>query len=613
MKNRVPVLCASPVIVGLLAAVVACDARPKTATEPVAARSHSGAALAVLDLSKGVPEKETPSILDVSHRGTFDELVRVIDGLSRDPNTGGVFVRFGGTSFGIARAMEIGEGLEVLRKANKPVICHAEELTNSTFYAAARGCSKIILSPAGELETIGLAAQLIYAHKLLAEELRLSVDILQVGKFKGAEEPLTRDGPSDEARASLQGVLVDLRARWREGIAAGRGHDEAADAVEDGPYSAGRAKEVGLIDEIAYLDEAREEARKEAGALHDDVRFGGGNDESGAADEIGDMVRLLAGEKGGGAPVALVRATGSISMASSGGMFGGSSGITAKELERTLARLEKDDDVRAVVLRIDSPGGSALASDLIWHRLMKLREKKPLVVSVGDMAASGGYYMACTGTVIFAEPTSIVGSIGVVGGKVAAEHTLEMIGVHAETFAANTKNPNAAARAAYLSPLIAWDDDTRTRVFQTMTSIYDLFLARIAEGRKTTADKIAPNAEGRIFSGTEGKARGLVDELGGLGAAIARARVLANLPADARVEAIAPSRNVLESLGAAGSSDSDGEESASATAPLGREVPRLVELVVQAAPDVGPFLQSLLPLASGEHALTAVPFALVVR
>ena len=276
-------------------------------------------------------------------------------------------------------------------------------------------------------------------------------------------------------------------------------------------------------------------------------------------------------------------------------------------------RFEKDDDVRAVVLRIDSPGGSALASDLIWHRLMKLREKKPLVVSVGDMAASGGYYMACTGTVIFAEPTSIVGSIGVVGGKVAAEHTLEMIGVHAETFAANTKNPNAAARAAYLSPLIAWDDDTRTRVFQTMTSFYDLFLARIAEGRKTTADKIAPNAEGRIFSGTEGKARGLVDELGGLGAAIARARVLANLPADARVEAIAPSRNVLESLGAGGSRDSDGEESASATAPLGREVPRLVELVVQAAPDVGPFLQSLLPLASGEHALTAVPFALVVR
>ena len=142
MKNRVPVLCASPVIVGLLAAVVACDARPKTATEPVAARSHSGAALAVLDLSKGVPEKETPSILDVSHRGTFDELVRVIDGLSRDPNTGGVFVRFGGTSFGIARAMEIGEGLEVLRKAadNGAGVLLVEQRAREALAIADRAC-----------------------------------------------------------------------------------------------------------------------------------------------------------------------------------------------------------------------------------------------------------------------------------------------------------------------------------------------------------------------------------------------------------------------------------------------------------------------------------------
>ena len=588
----------------------ACDARPKTTSEPGTPRSRSGGSLVVIDLSKGVPEKDTSSILSVTHQGTFDELVHLFDVLGRDKNAKGVFVRFGSAEFGIARAMEIGEGLEAIRKT-KPVICHAEGLGNSTYYAAARGCSKILVSPAGDLETVGIAAQLLYAHKLLALQLRLSVDILQVGKFKGAEEPLTRDRPSDEARASLQGVLIDLRARWLEGIVTGRGHPEAQDAVEDGPYSAKRAREVGLIDDVAYADDAREAARKDVGAVRDDVRFGPGNDESDATDELGDLVRTLSGgQKGSGAPVALVRATGSITMSRGGGLLGGSSGITAKEMERTLRALETDEDVRAVVLRIDSPGGSALASDLIWHRLMKLREKKPLVVSVGDMAASGGYYMACTGTVIFAEPTSIVGSIGVVGGKIAAENTLEMIGVHAETFPANVKNPKAAARAGYLSPLIEWDDDTRARVQESMTNVYELFLARIAEGRKTTPDKVAPHAEGRIFSGTEGKTRGLVDELGGLGAAIARARALANLPADARVEAISPSRNLLESIGAGGSSG-DGEAGENAGASLAQ--PHVADLVAQIAPDLVPFVQSLLPLASGERTLAALPYAIVIR
>ncbi len=589
--------------------LAACDARPKTATQPGASRPHSGSALAVIDLSRGVPEKDTSSILSVSHQGTFDELVHALDALGRDKNATGVFVRFGSTQFGVARAVEIGEALEALRKANKPVFCHAEGLTNATFYAAARGCTKIAVSPAGDLETVGIAAQLLYAHKLLTSELHLSVDILQVGKFKGAEEPLTRDGPSDEARASLEGVLVDLRARWLEGIVAGRGRPAAGDAAEDGPYSAKRAKEIGLIDEVAYADDARDAARSEAGAVRDVVRFGPGNDDPDAGDELGDLVRMLAGGgKGDGAPVALVRATGSIAMAGGGGVLGGGGGITAKEMEHTLRALEQDDDVRAVVLRIDSPGGSALASDLIWHRLMKLREKKPLVVSVGEMAASGGYYMACTGTVIFAEPTSIVGSIGVVGGKIAGEHTLDMIGVHAETFPANTQNPNAAARAGYLSPLIEWDDATRVRVKESMSGVYDLFLARIAEGRKTTSDKIAPNAEGRIFSGTEGKARGLVDELGGLGAAIARARSLAKLPADARVEAVSPSRGLLESLGAAGGSgDGDGEERARAG------VPRVADIVAELAPDLAAFVQSLLPLANGERTLAALPYAIVIR
>ena len=153
------------------------------------------------------------------------------------------------------------------------------------------------------------------------------------------------------------------------------------------------------------------------------------------------MLRTVAGDTLGTAPVVLVEATGAISMEGGNGIVGDSGGIVERRLVRTLARLERDDDVKAVVLRIDSPGGSALASDLLWHELMAIRQKKTLVVSIGEMAASGGYYLASSGAVVFADATSIVGSIGVVGGKISGDRALERIGVHAETFPGKTGDP----------------------------------------------------------------------------------------------------------------------------------------------------------------------------
>ena len=190
------------------------------------------------------------------------------------------------------------------------------------------------------------------------------------------------------------------------------------------------------------------------------------------------MLRAVAGDSLGTAPVALVEATGAISMDGGGGVLGGGDGIIERRLVRSLLRLERDDDVKAVVLRIDSPGGSALASDLLWHELMAIRQKKTLVVSIGDMAASGGYYLASSGAVVFADETSIVGSIGVVGGKIAIDRALEKVGVHAETFAAKVGDPHAAARAGSDSLLISWDAATRDRVFETMTGIYQALSRR---------------------------------------------------------------------------------------------------------------------------------------
>ncbi len=543
-----------------------------------------------------MPEQPSTGLLGLSSRGdSFDGLVREIERLHRSKTTKGVLVRLGDSRIGLARATEIGAMLRSLGET-LPIACHADDLANGTLYLVLRGCKHVWLSPAGSVDAIGLAAQNVYFHKLLAEELGLDVDFLQVGKYKGAEEPFTRDGPSPEARESLQSTLAGMRASWLKGMLDAR-TSLAPATPEDGPYDAPDAKRLGLVDEVGYFDEARDALEKEVGAVRAEVRYGAG---SGGSDELSEVLRSVVGESLEAAPVALIRADGAISLEGGSGLLGGGGGIVERRLARVLSRVEKDDDVKAVVLRIDSPGGSALASDLLWHELMRIRAKKPLVVSVGGMAASGGYYMASTGAVVFADETSIVGSIGVVGGKVSADKALERVGVHAETVPARTDDPHAAARAAYESLLTPWDDATRARLLQTMSGIYQLFLSRVAEGRNIPVERVAASAEGRIFAGRDGLARGLVDEIGGLPEALAKARSLAGLSADARFAVAGEASGLLQALG-------DDDPPASAKA-----IPSVARLGVAAA-ELTPFVESMLPLAQHERALCAMPFALTVR
>ena len=614
LRFAIPSL-ASLAIAITFAGLSACEGRPRrspSSSDPALA-PRSGPTLAVLDLTAGAPEQQQPGILDVSpsRKQSFFDLAREVEHLGKDQTVRAVLVKIGSGSLGLARAMELGAALESLR-ASKPVFCHADGYSNAMLYAAARGCSKIYVSPAGELETVGLAMQLIYMHRLLAENLGISIDFLQIGKFKGAEEPFTRDGPSDEARASLEGTLADMRESWLSGVQKAR-PDAPEDAAEDGPYSPNAAKAANLIDEVGYLDDARDAAKKASGAVREEVRFGASAASS--ASSLTDLVRSLAGDASSSSPVALVRATGEITMGGGGrSPLGASDGITEHDMVRTLAKIEYDDDIKVLVMRIDSPGGSALASDLIWHALMRVRAKKPIVVSVGEMAASGGYYLASTGTTIYADEASIVGSIGVVGGKVAVDKALEKIGVHAETFPAKAGDAKAASRAAYLSPLASWDDDTRDKVRESMLGIYELFLSRVVEGRagKLPMERLVESAEGRIFSGREGQARGLIDVLGGLMTAIAKARELAKLPADARVVVVGQKQGFLESALGAGGDDSGGDARAGALAGVTRG-PRPMDLIEQWMPDAAPFVASMAPVLEGEHMLVAVPFAVIVR
>jgi protease IV len=616
---------------GLLAAAIAgacaagaCDGRQPSSTEtiepaassasasPRASTSGSGV-LAELDFTRGVPEEVSTPLFGSAPRRSHLDLARVLGSLDASPSKG-LFIRLGSATIGLAGSQEIGARLGALRKRGVPIVCHADGYENSTLLLAASGCSRIWVSPAGGVDSIGLAAQLLYARSLL-DRLHVAVDFLQIGKYKGAEEPFTRDGPSPEARESLQGALRGMRAAWLDGITQGRGKPGLADVVEDGPFTPEDALEKGLIDAVGYVDEARDDAKKLAGVEQVVTRFGNAEGSPTASRGLVGVLRSLGGSGAGGAPhIAVVPAIGSISMGGTPSLpiGGGSEGISERELGRVLVRLAKESSVKAVVIRIDSPGGSALASDLLWKRLMELREKKPLVFSVGNMAASGGYYMASTGTKIVADPTSLIGSIGVVGGKLAVGKALEEFGVHAETIPASP-DPSRAARSSYLSPFTPWDGPTREKVRATMTSVYELFLRRVAEGRKTTVAKVAPFAEGRVFGGVEAKARGMIDELGGFEEALALAQKLAGVPEDTPFEITADGGGLFDLLETGDASANGGGDSKAegAARRVAQEV--LVPEWTGAMPAVGAFVGSMTPLLRGERALAALPFGVVIK
>jgi protease-4 len=582
----------------------AASASAAARSEPDPGRPH----VAELNLGGGVPELSCKALLASPSKRSFADLVATMQALapSRDERVKGLLVRFGDPGLGFARAHEIASELAAARASGLPVVCHADELGNSTWAVAAAGCDRIWLSPAGMLETVGIAAQVLYAKRLLGE-LKVDVDMLQVGRFKGAAEPVTREGPSPEARESLERTLRSLRASWLVAAAKRPGLKGGPEQLERGPYSPEEAVAAGLVDGIGYLDEARANARELAHVDQVVPRFGAGAKGRETPGLLG-LVRVLSGAGGlGGAPhVAVVRAVGAITQDPARGPFEDCQGISSRRLGRTLERLRADDAAKAVVLRIDSPGGSALASDLLWAELRALRRVKPLVVSVGDMAASGGYYLASAGTRIFADPTSIVGSIGVVGGKLSVGRGLEHVGVHAEVFPASPE-PGARERAAFLSPFVPWDAPTRERMLATMTSVYDLFVRRVAEGRSMRADRVAGFAEGRIFSGADAVGLGMVDELGGLREAVAHARRAAGLDADAPARVVGE-ESPLEQLLEMDDEDLEGKASAGAD-PAGMAT----ALLGAAAPGLGVFVRSFEPVVRGEHALVAVPFSLLVR
>lgn len=468
--------------------------------------------------------------------GIHDVVQHLRAAARRDPIEG-VFLHVGPMQGAWGRAGDLVSALRNVRGAGKPVHCHFDSADNVAYYLVASVCDRINMSPAGHLDLVGPSAQVVYARKLM-ERIGVEAELFQMGRYKSAGDQLMRKRMPDSTREALGAILDDLHATLVSAVEKGRGlsHEEARAVVDEGPYSADRARDRGLVDDVGFDDEAREHARRAADVSR--VR------KAELAPErkqvgLGDLVRMLTGGQASrvpqGARIALVQLEGSIVEAKHEGLRGVRSG----PFVRTLRDMAGDDAVKAVVLRISSPGGSALASDRMWHAVRRAAKQKPVIASIGDMAASGGYYVASAATRIVAHPASLVGSIGVVGGKVQAAKLADRMGVNAAMLA-------RGRHATWSSPLRSFTEDEREIVRRLLRDTYHRFLHRVAEGRDMPRDKVRKAAEGRLMTGKRGKELGLVDELASLGDALHHARSTAGLERDAPVEQWPRPRSLLD-------------------------------------------------------------------
>jgi protease IV len=451
--------------------------------------------------------------------GTDDEmtLAEAYTGLvlaRSDDRVKGLAITFGDPAFGLARAEEVRRQLAQLRAAGKFVDCYMEtagEGSNGTLaYYLATACDTIRLSPVGELNLLGLYAPGLFLRGAL-DKLRIDPDFKSRGAYKSAVETYTRADFSPAAEEAASVLLDRAFEVLVNGIAQGRKLEPARvrELIDQAPLSAAEALEAGLIDGLAYPDEFESHLTERLG--HEPSRA--------------TLNDYAAGKQlGSGEQIAVLFASGTILRGSSGSApFSGEELLGAEDLAQQLDRLREDDDVAAVVLRVDSPGGSAIASELILRAVDRLAAAKPLVASMGDVAASGGYYIVSKAPTVLAERSTLTGSIGVFMGKLVTRRLQEeLLGV--------TYDPQKrGANADIYSSLSVLSAEQSAKITTSMDRTYETFLSHVAQGRELERDAVDAVAQGRVWSGGDALERKLVDELGGLDRALELAAEKAGL------------------------------------------------------------------------------------
>jgi protease IV len=470
-----------------------------------------------LDLSGDIPEESPSDIGNFFERRppSLRTLVESLDRAARDPKVTGVVVRVSSLpTSGWGQVQELRNAITRFRTSGKPAYAHLEFCGNKEYYLAT-ACTKVYAVPTALLDVTGLETEVTFFRGTL-DKLGVQAQFEGVGKYKNAPNQFTEKGFTEPHREQMEALLDSLYAEYATGIAQARGltPEQVQAVVDQGPYDAVSAKKAGLVDELLYRDELEQRL-------------------SGAEPmKPGRYVKRSRSTAFDSRPkVALVYAVGEIISGESqtspfGGSFAGSDTIAG-----AIREAREDSGIKAILLRVDSPGGSGTASDVIWREVELARKSKPVVVSMGDVAASGGYYIAMGSDAIVAQPGTITGSIGVFGGKFSLRGLYDKIGLSKEVL-------TRGKAAALFSEYRPWSDEERQRIRALMVAFYDDFVAKAAKGRGKERDDVHQVAQGRVWTGAEAKRIGLVDHLGGMDVALDVAKQRARIAKDQDVRLV---------------------------------------------------------------------------
>lgn len=437
----------------------------------------------------------------------------VLDQLAKSDRVDGIFARIGSLDIGWAKAVEVRRSLQAIRKTGRRVDCQLLGSGDLAMFVASV-CSSVIVTPPQTIEMNGLAADVLFFGQAL-DELGVKVDVVKHGAYKNSPDQFTRSGMSGPHREALSAYLDTVFGELVDAIATGRGieRDEVLRLIDRGTFTSSEAVDLKLVDQRLYPDEVEDKVRE---------HYEGRAQFARAVDLLDAHRRRWRARDG----IAIIHVDAAITGGSSRDLpFGFGRSVGARTLIRAIDRARTRSDIRAVVLRVDSPGGDAVASDLIARAVRRLAEAKPVIASFGDVAASGGYYVSADATTIYAEPTTLTGSIGVFSMTVAVEDLLAKLGIRSDTI---ERGENSNANSTWTNP----DEAALAMTAHTVDDTYTQFLEVVARGRKMKIEAVREVAEGRIWSGRDAKAKGLVDELGGLADAVRAAKVAAGFDVD---------------------------------------------------------------------------------
>jgi protease-4 len=486
------------------------------------------------DLADAASDTVFESVLGARRNGTR-AIVENLRKAKADRRISAVIVRPVGLSSAYwARLQEVRDAILDFRSSGKPAVAHLEYGGDREYFVAT-ACDRVFLLPTSPLDVSGFASYELFLRGTL-DKVGAYPDFLHIGDFKTAPNQLTEKTFTPAHREMAESLNRDLFEQFVQAVAAGRKKtpDEVRRLVDDGPFLAEDAVRVGLVDDVAYDDQVDAKVRPGAKA--------------GVRVKDDDYAKVRAASVGlaGRSRIAVINAYGVINSGRSGIDPLNGAVVGSETLVEYIRKARKDRSIKAIVLHVDSPGGSTVASDVIWRELVQASTgpgSRPLVASMSDLAASGGYYIAMAAPVIVAEPGTLTGSIGIYGGKIVTGGTYGKLGMNVEAV-------SIGRHAEMNSPVRPYSEEDRAKLDEQLRAFYDQFVEKVAASRRKKPEEIDAIAQGRVWTGRQAKDLGLVDALGGLDKAVSIAKERAKIPAAEQVELVIypPRRNLYDLL-----------------------------------------------------------------